>query len=170
MVHTILVTGGAGFIGSAVIRYLIQKTPHRVVNIDKLTYAGHLESLLSVSDSERYHFIHADICNKTLMEQVFDEFQPDWVMHLAAESHVDRSINAPAEFIQTNIVGTSILLEVARAYWDKLISSKGLVFGFIIFQQMKSMGTWRVLAAHSMKRRLMLQVLLILPVRRVLII
>ena len=127
---TILVTGGAGFIGSALIRFLINETEHRVINVDKLTYAGNLESLLSVSDSERYHFVQSDISNIEIIQQLFTKFQPDLVMHLAAESHVDRSIDGPSEFIQTNIVGTYTLLEVARAYWNKLASEKKAAFRF----------------------------------------
>ncbi|PCF93459.1 dTDP-glucose 4,6-dehydratase [Vreelandella nigrificans] len=115
-----LITGGAGFIGSAVVRELIHNTGHRVVNVDKLTYAGNLESLASVEKSERYTFVQADICDAPAMQQLFEQHQPDVVMHLAAESHVDRSIDGPAEFIQTNVVGTAVLLETARAYWKKL--------------------------------------------------
>lgn len=115
-----LITGGAGFIGSAVVRELIHNTDHRVVNVDKLTYAGNLESLASVEKSERYTFVQADICDAPAMQQLFEQHQPDVVMHLAAESHVDRSIDGPAEFIQTNVVGTAVLLETARAYWKKL--------------------------------------------------
>ena len=127
---TILVTGGAGFIGSALIRFLINETEHRVINVDKLTYAGNLESLLPVSGSERYHFVQSDISNIEIIQQLFTKFQPDLVMHLAAESHVDRSIDGPSEFIQTNIVGTYTLLEVARAYWNKLGSEKKAAFRF----------------------------------------
>ncbi|MBD3754993.1 MAG: dTDP-glucose 4,6-dehydratase [Gammaproteobacteria bacterium] len=116
----ILVTGGAGFIGSAVIRHLIDDTQHTVVNVDKLTYAGNLESLNSVSGSARYAFEQVDICDAAAIKRVFEQYQPDLVMHLAAESHVDRSITRPAEFIQTNIVGTYTLLEQARAYWAGL--------------------------------------------------
>ncbi len=116
----ILLTGGAGFIGSAVIRHLINNTQHYVLNVDKLTYAGNLESLVSISDSERYCFQHVDICNRGALEQVFDDFRPDAVMHLAAESHVDRSIDGPAAFIETNIVGTYCLLEVVRKYWGHM--------------------------------------------------
>ena len=113
----LLVTGGAGFIGSAVIRYLIRETTDSVVNVDKLTYAGNLESLAEVETDERYVFEQVDICDRGELERVFREHQPDAVMHLAAESHVDRSIDGPAAFIQTNIVGTYTLLEVARSYW-----------------------------------------------------
>ncbi|QOR37428.1 dTDP-glucose 4,6-dehydratase [Billgrantia diversa] len=117
MPKTFLVTGGAGFIGSAVVRELIKNTEHRVVNVDKLSYAGNLESLASVADSARYTFVLADICHAPSMQSIFEQHQPDIVMHLAAESHVDRSIDGPAEFIQTNVVGTAILLEAARGYW-----------------------------------------------------
>lgn len=117
---TFLVTGGAGFIGSAVIRELVNSTQHRVINVDKLTYAGNLESLASVENTERYTFVQVDICDAPAMQRLFDEHQPDIVMHLAAESHVDRSIDGPAEFIQTNVVGTAVLLEAARAYWKAL--------------------------------------------------
>ena len=115
----ILITGGAGFIGSAVIRHIIANTPDSVVNLDKLTYAGNLESLAEFSASERYSFEQVDICNQVELERVFLEHQPDAVMHLAAESHVDRSIDGPAAFIQTNIVGTCTLLEVSRQYWQR---------------------------------------------------
>ncbi len=126
----ILVTGGAGFIGSAVIRHIINKTQDSVVNLDKLTYAGNLESLLDVSSNERYAFEQVDICNADALKRVFAEHQPDAVMHLAAESHVDRSIDGPAEFIQTNIVGTYTLLETARAYWNALDSECKQAFRF----------------------------------------
>jgi dTDP-glucose 4,6-dehydratase len=119
MSKTFLVTGGAGFIGSAVIRELIRNTEHKVVNVDKLTYAGNLESLTSVSGDSRYHFEKVDICDATEIERLFNQYKPDVVMHLAAESHVDRSIEGPAEFINTNIVGTYTLLEAARKYWQK---------------------------------------------------
>lgn len=126
----ILVTGGAGFIGSAVVRYLINSTDNRVLNIDKLTYAGNLESLASVNDNPRYQFLHADICDKVAMTKAFDDFEPDIVMHLAAESHVDRSIDGPMNFIQTNIIGTYNLLEVARNYWQNLAEDKKSSFKF----------------------------------------
>ncbi|MDG2943175.1 dTDP-glucose 4,6-dehydratase [Exercitatus varius] len=127
---TILITGGAGFIGSAVIRHIIRNTPDSVVNVDKLTYAGNLESLESVSDSPRYAFERVDICNRAELDRVFAEYQPDAVMHLAAESHVDRSIDGPADFIETNIIGTYTLLEAARSYWNGLPEDKKKKFRF----------------------------------------
>ena len=126
----ILVTGGAGFIGSAVIRHIISNTRDSVVNVDKLTYAGNLESLREVSDSDRYVFEHADICDKNAMERIFAAHQPDAVMHLAAESHVDRSITGPAAFIETNIVGTYVLLETCRSYWSSLDNAAKAAFRF----------------------------------------
>jgi dTDP-glucose 4,6-dehydratase (EC 4.2.1.46) len=126
----ILVTGGAGFIGSAVIRHIISNTQDSVVNVDKLTYAGNLESLSEVSTSERYVFEHADICDKAAMERIFAVHKPDAVMHLAAESHVDRSITGPAAFIETNIVGTYVLLETSRAYWSALDDVAKAAFRF----------------------------------------
>ena len=126
----ILITGGAGFIGSAVIRHIIQNTQDSVINLDKLTYAGNLESLAEVSDSDRYSFEQVNICNAGELTRVFNERKPDAVMHLAAESHVDRSIDGPAEFIQTNIVGTYTLLEAARAYWNQSAEDKKSTFRF----------------------------------------
>ncbi|MDP1444378.1 dTDP-glucose 4,6-dehydratase [Acinetobacter schindleri] len=113
----ILVTGGAGFIGSAVIRHIIQNTNNQVLNIDKLTYAGNLESLKEIDQNPNYQFKKIDICDAEEITKAIEEFQPNAIMHLAAESHVDRSIDGPAAFIQTNIVGTYTLLEVARKYW-----------------------------------------------------
>lgn len=115
-----LITGGAGFIGSALVRYIINQTRDRLVNVDKLTYAGNLESVASVSASERYSFERVDICNRQEIDRVFARYQPDAVVHLAAESHVDRSIDGPAAFVETNIVGTYTLLEAARGYWQRL--------------------------------------------------
>lgn len=126
----LLVTGGAGFIGSAVVRHLIQNTHHQVANVDKLTYAGNLDSLSMISDSDRYSFYQVDICDLASLNTVFSEFQPDAVMHLAAESHVDRSIDGPSAFIQTNIVGTYTLLEAARSYWSQLADNKKAEFRF----------------------------------------
>ena len=126
----ILITGGAGFIGSALIRHLIGHTRHSVVNIDKLTYAGNLESLTSVADNPRYRFERADICDAGKITQLLRQHQPDAIMHLAAESHVDRSIDGPAAFIETNIVGTYVLVEAARNYWSGLTVDKKKNFRF----------------------------------------
>jgi dTDP-glucose 4,6-dehydratase len=124
------VTGGAGFIGSAVIRHIIDNTQDFVINLDKLTYAGNLESLKSVDSNDRYKFERIDICDRVALDRVFAQHKPDAVMHLAAESHVDRSITGPAEFIQTNIVGTYTLLEAAREYWNTLSNDAKKSFRF----------------------------------------
>ncbi|EOX4079964.1 dTDP-glucose 4,6-dehydratase [Vibrio alginolyticus] len=126
----ILVTGGAGFIGSAVVRHIIRDTQDTVINLDKLTYAGNLESLVDVSESERYYFEQVDICDRAELDRVFSEHQPDRVMHLAAESHVDRSIDGPAAFIETNVMGTYHLLEAARQYWSGLDEACQSAFRF----------------------------------------
>ncbi|SMY35944.1 dTDP-glucose 4,6-dehydratase [Photobacterium andalusiense] len=126
----ILVTGGAGFIGSAVIRHIINNTQDSVINVDKLTYAGNLESLVEVENNDRYAFEQVDICDRVELDRVFAEHQPDAVMHLAAESHVDRSIDGPAAFIETNIVGTYTILEATRAYWNQLDESRKAAFRF----------------------------------------
>ncbi len=130
MQKTLLITGGAGFIGSAVIRHLIAHTGHTVVNVDCLTYAGNLESLASVASDPRYTFEQVDIRDAAEVGRLFRQYQPDGIMHLAAESHVDRSIDGPAEFIQTNIVGTYTLLEAARNYWNSLNGEKKTSFRF----------------------------------------
>jgi len=126
----ILVTGGAGFIGSAVVRQLINQSDVHVLNFDKLTYAGNLSSLASISDNPRYRFIQGDICDGETVAKAFADFRPDAVMHLAAESHVDRSIDGPAEFIQTNIVGTYQMLDAATTYWRGLDEAGRLAFRF----------------------------------------
>ena len=126
----ILITGGAGFIGSALVRYIINETSDAVIVVDKLTYAGNLMSLAPVAQSERFAFEKVDICGREELARVFTEHQPDCVMHLAAESHVDRSINGPAAFIETNIVGTYTLLEAARTYWNALTEDKKSAFRF----------------------------------------
>ena len=126
----VVVTGGAGFIGSAVVRLLIEETDAEVVNVDKLTYAGNLASLARIDHSPRYRFVRADICDKRAMEDLFAAVRPDVVMHLAAESHVDRSIDGPAAFIDTNIVGTYVLLEAARTHWAALPPGKRDAFRF----------------------------------------
>lgn len=126
----VLVTGGAGFIGSALVRYLINNTNHSVVNVDKLTYAGNTLSILNVSKNSRYAFEKVDICNAGELNQVFNRHKPDIVMHLAAESHVDRSIKDPDAFIKTNFTGTYILLEEARKYWTGIKAAKKENFRF----------------------------------------
>lgn len=126
----LLVTGGAGFIGSALVRHIIENTNDEVVNVDKLTYAGNLESLTTIADNSRYAFEHADICDAVAMARIFAEHKPDAVMHLAAESHVDRSITGPAAFIETNVVGTYTLLEATRAYWNTLGEEQKQSFRF----------------------------------------
>lgn len=130
MSRTILITGGAGFIGSALIRYIIANTTDHVVNLDKLTYAGNLQSLAEVESNPRYYFIQADICDREMLDTVFAQYQPDAVMHLAAESHVDRAISGPADFIQSNIIGTYTLLEATRAYYQNLPAARKNVFRF----------------------------------------
>lgn len=126
----ILITGGAGFIGSAVIRHIITHTSDSVVNVDKLTYAGNLDSLAEAAGSDRYAFEQIDICDRAKIDRVMAQYQPDAIMHLAAESHVDRSIDGPAAFIETNIVGTYTLLEAARAYWNELSAERRAAFRF----------------------------------------
>ena len=126
----VIVTGGAGFIGSALIRYLIRETDVEVMNLDKLTYAGNLASLREVESSPRYHFTQADICDAAAVRKLFAEFRPDAIMHLAAESHVDRSIDGPLEFVRTNVLGTATLLDAALAYWRELPDDRKVAFRF----------------------------------------
>jgi len=146
----ILITGGAGFIGSALVRMLIEQTESVVLNFDKLTYASHPESLAGVADSERYHFVQADICDRARLDLVLQQFQPDLVMHLAAESHVDRSIEGPAAFIQTNIVGTYTLLEASRRY---LVKPQLMIRARLIQQVKLQRIIWFVLGIELMLYR-----------------
>ncbi len=127
----IIVTGGAGFIGSALCRYLIGSTPSTVLNIDKLTYAANLESLKEISGNERYSFSQTDICDDAAVKSIFESFRPDAVIHLAAESHVDRSIDGPGAFVHTNVVGTYTLLNAARGYWQTLAPAEKEKFRFV---------------------------------------
>jgi len=127
----IMITGGAGFIGSALVRHLVGQGAHSVWNVDKLTYAGNLESLRAVAGRPGYRFLQADICDRAAMDAAFASCRPDIVLHLAAESHVDRSIDGPAAFIQTNVVGTYTLLEAARAYWGALPADRRATFRFL---------------------------------------
>jgi dTDP-glucose 4,6-dehydratase len=127
----VIVTGGAGFIGSAVVRHLVLDKGYEVLNIDALTYAGNLESLGPVADNPSYHFLHANICDREAMEQAIRDFRPQRIMHLAAESHVDRSITGAAEFIHTNVIGTFTLLEATRGYWSALPASERETFRFL---------------------------------------
>ena len=127
----IVVTGGAGFIGSAVCRHLVREGEAHVVNVDMLTYAANLRSLDSIASSPRYAFVRADICDRAAMDQVFAEHAPDCVMHLAAESHVDRSIGGSEAFVRTNVLGTHTLLEAARAYWSGLPPARAAAFRFL---------------------------------------
>ena len=127
----ILVTGGAGFIGSAMVRHLIDRTNSTVINVDKLTYSGNLQSLESVKNNKNYFFENADICNINDLNRILNNYQPDMLVHLAAESHVDRSIDSPAEFIQTNVIGTFNLLDSAKSYWEQLKGHKKENFRFL---------------------------------------
>jgi len=128
--YRFLVTGGAGFIGSAVVRYLIEASPHEVCVVDKLTYAGNLDNLASVADDPRLLFKRADICDARAMRQICKSFRPDIIMHLAAESHVDRSIDGPGAFIETNVTGTYVLLQSARHHWQSLSPAEQARFRF----------------------------------------
>src|ERR687889_2217416 len=130
MQRKFLVTGGAGFIGSAVVRRLIRDTSHQVLVVDKLTYAGNLDSLAPVAGSDRYGFEQADIADAGRMRAILNRFQPDVIMHLAAESHVDRSIDGPGEFVQTNVVGTFTLLQAALVHWQSLSGADKDTFRF----------------------------------------
>jgi dTDP-glucose 4,6-dehydratase len=145
-----LITGGAGFIGSAVIRNIISNTDDRVLNLDKLTYAGNLESLIDIKSNSRYEFVHGDICDKPLLDDIFVRFRPNVVMHLAAESHVDRSIDGPSDFIQTNILGTYNMLESSRSYWSSSDDKNNFVFHHISTDEVYgSLGDSRLFTESS---------------------
>ena len=146
-----LITGGAGFIGSAVIRHLINDRGHEVINIDKLTYSGNLDSLREVERNELYSFKEIDICDSDQVRRVIAGCRPNVVINLAAESSVDRSIVNPSKFIQTNIVGTFALLEEVRHYWINLRELKKINFGFFIFLRMRFLVLWVQLKSPSMK-------------------
>jgi len=161
----ILVTGGAGFIGSAVVRHIIRNTKDKVLVLDCLTYAGNLESLTDVSSDARYSFEQVNICDRPELDRVFAQHKPDAVMHLAAESHVDRSIDGPSAFMETNIIGTYTLLESARQYWLGLSLVRNQTFVFIIFQLMRFMVICTGLMIFSRKQPLTPLVVLILPPR-----
>ena len=138
-IKTILVTGGAGFIGSELIRHLLSSSNHRVVNVDKLTYSGNLESLESINNSKRYHFEQIDICDEIEFKRVLVEKKPDTIIHLAAESHVDRSIDGPDDFISTNIFGTYNLLKSCHNYWSAMNGDKKIIFDLFTFLRMRFM-------------------------------
>lgn len=171
MNNCVLVTGGAGFIGSALIRYLISETDFNVVNVDCLTYAGNLDSLEIISGNERYFFEEVSICDRDSLSRVFDFYKPSLVMHLAAESHVDRSIENASQFIETNVLGTFVLLEASREYWLSLSEScKKKNFGFTMSQLTKFMEILRALPLFFLRIRLTLQAPLTLhprPVRTI---
>ena len=127
----ILITGGAGFIGSALIRYIVRNTSYNVLNVDKLTYAGDLSTVAVVSTSPMYRHIRVDICDRNLIDQAFTTFKPDAIVHLAAESHVDRSVDSPGTFVKTNVDGTYVMLEAARSYWSSLSPERRASFRFL---------------------------------------
>lgn len=135
----ILITGGAGFIGSAVIRFILDKTDHKVINFDKLTYAGNLETLSNINHNPNYFFEKIDVCNMIKVGKLFFKYKPDLVIHLAAETHVDRSIDNPIKFVRTNILGTYVMLEECRNYWKTLIDKKKKILDFFMFLQMRCM-------------------------------
>ena len=150
----IVVTGGCGFIGSAAIRHAVNDMGATVLNIDKLTYAAMPEALEDVVASERYSFLQADICDGPAMAKAFADFAPDAVLHLAAESHVDRSIDGPMAFIHTNVIGTAALLEAARHYWSGLAPSRGAAFVSTMSRPMRCSGRWTLTSPASPKQRL----------------
>ncbi len=164
---TILITGGAGFIGSATVRAFIASSDARIVNVDKLTYAGNLQSLTDVSGLPRYSFELADICDGPALERVFAQYRPNGVVHLAAESHVDRSIDGPRDFLRTNVMGTGELLDVALSYWRELPQPRAR--GISLLARFHRRGLWRSRlkrARYSLNRRLMRRALRMQPRKR----
>ena len=159
----VLITGGSGFIGSALIRYIINQTQDSVINIDKLTYAANQSALKEVENNPRYAFEQVDICDLKAIESIFEKYQPDVVMHLAAESHVDRSITGAADFIQTNIVGTYTLLEVAKNYWHTLDEAKKTTFRFHHISTDEVYGDLSFLILPLLNSLLIIRVVLIPP-------
>lgn len=151
----ILVTGGAGFIGSAVVRHILSSSSDRVLVLDKLSYAGNLASLAPVADNPRFTFSKTDICDRAALDGAIAAFQPQLIMHLAAESHVDRSIDGPRAFVETNVVGTCMMLEAARHYWLSLPAPEKSTFVFTIFPPMKCSAIWQTTRISSPKPRLM---------------
>ena len=167
LTKTIMVTGGAGFIGSALIRYIINNTDYAVVNVDKLTYSGNLDSLESIDQNNRYVFEQVDICDGTSLERVIFKNNPKLIIHLAAESHVDRSIDSPKSFIESNIVGTFTLLEQSRKYWQSLKGQQKDDFALFTYQLMKFMGTLRCHLNFLLRKLDITRVRLILHQRQV---
>ena len=149
----ILITGGAGFIGSAVIRNIINNIADTVLNLDKLTYAGNLESLSDIEGNSRYEFVQGDICDRTILDEIFSRFKPNVVMHLAAESHVDRSIDGPLDFVQTNIFGTFSILESSRSYWSSLDDKSDFRFHHIstdeVYGSLGDLGFFTELSSYD---------------------
>ena len=168
-----IVTGGAGFIGSAVARKLIQDTPHHVLVLDKLTYAGNLDSLAPIASDRRYRFEHSDICDGDRVGEILSDYQPDVILHLAAETHVDRSIDGPTQFIQTNVVGTLTLLEAALSYWRNLAPGRRDRFRFHhvstdeVFGSLGTTGSFtraiRISRIHPIRPRKLVRTILSVP-------
>ncbi|MDB6036201.1 MAG: dTDP-glucose 4,6-dehydratase [Verrucomicrobiales bacterium] len=149
----VIVTGGAGFIGSSLVRFLVGNTGYTVVNLDKLTYAGNLDSLRMVENHPRYQFEKADICDGPALKQIFEKYSPSAIFHLAAESHVDRSIDSPGDFIRTNVEGTFTLLQTSLHHWSRMERASAEAFRFFTFPQMKFSGHWDLRACSRKLHR-----------------